>query len=366
MSGFILIIIWLGVLSVFAASYPTIEYVALNKNGTYRTKLWFAFVSFLPVIVWAGFRDGQGWVDTNAYISMYKTFPDTFSEMFPFLSTVQKDVGFSVFGTLIKIIFGTGYTPFLFIIAFIQGIVIITFFRRYSESFLMSLFLFIATGEYLAWMFNGIRQFLAVVIVVACTPWILKKKYLQTIVVILIAATIHQTALLMIPVIFIVQGKPWSKKVLFIIIMAIVILFSIDRFTNVLDSMLSNTQYYATVSTWQASGDDGTSPIRVIVYAIPTMLAFLGRKQIGNQNKIINICINMSVISTVLYLVSMMTSGIMMGRLPIYVSLYNYILLPYELKNIFNKDSAKIMWILTIICYLLYYYYLLHFAYERI
>ena len=39
-------------------------------------------------------------------------------------------------------------------------------------------------------------------------------------------------------------------------------------------------------------------------------------------------------------MVSMFTSGIFIGRLPVYFSLHNYILLPWEIRNIFTKRSA--------------------------
>ena len=64
----------------------------------------------------------------------------------------------------------------------------------------------------------------------------------------------------------------------------------------------------------------------------------------------------MSIISTGLYVVSMFTSGIFIGRLPIYFSLYNYILLPWEIENLFTERSKKLVYIGLIGFYLLFYY----------
>ena len=61
----------------------------------------------------------------------------------------------------------------------------------------------------------------------------------------------------------------------------------------------------------------------------------------------------MSIISTALYLVSMVTSGIFMGRLPIYCSLYaNGILLPWELKHVYGKSIRM----LAIVCYAMFFF----------
>lgn len=367
MSGYILVLIWLGFLALVANQKNITRYEMVNDVMECRTQMWFAVVAFLPVIIWAATRPGSGFVDTNAYIAMYQRFPTTWSGLIEYLPTVEKDVGFTIFGGIIKLIFGTSYRPFLVIIAIIQGGILIWFFQKYSQSYLISIFLFIATSEYLSWMFNGIRQFLAVVIIIAATPLMLKKKYVPLIITILVASTIHQTALLMIPVVFIVQGKPWNMKTVFFIFLTIGILLSVDRFTGFLDAALSETQYSATVSTWQEMNDDGSSPLRVLVYSIPAILSFIGRKQLENESTpIVNLCINMSIISAALYVISMVTSGIMLGRLPIYVSLYSYILMPYEIERIFTKDSAKLVKILMIVFYLLYYYYLMHFAYGKI
>ena len=88
------------------------------------------------------------------------------------------------------------------------------------------------------------------------------------------------------------------------------------------------------------------------------LLALIGKRIIDQEDDIfINICVNMSVITTGIYLVGMVTSGIMVGRLPIYVSLYNFILLPYLAEKIFTPKSKDIFIILMIIFYFLYYLY---------
>ena len=89
---------------------------------------------------------------------------------------------------------------------------------------------------------------------------------------------------------------------------------------------------------------------------MPTILSLVGLKYVRfENNKLINICVNMSVVSTGLYLVSMVTSGIFIGRLPIYFSLYNYILLPWEIDHIFEKSSAKLIYIMLFIFYMVFY-----------
>ena len=67
-----------------------------------------------------------------------------------------------------------------------------------------------------------------------------------------------------------------------------------------------------------------------------------------------------------LYLVSMVTSGIYVGRLPIYTSLYGYMLLPWVIDQIFEKNSAILVKVLMIVCYLGFFYYQMHFTWGNL
>ena len=195
---------------------------------------------------------------------------------------------------------------------------------------MVSAYLFVASGCNIAWMMNGLRQFLAVAIVFAGTGFIIRKKLIPAIVLILIAATVHMSALIMLPVVFIVQGKAWNKKTLLYIFAAVIAMFVFSRRVDLMDALLEGTEYEGSIETWQSLGDTGVHPIRVAVNAVPVILAFYARRAISRKNdSMLNICVNMAIINVGIYLIAMVTSGIMIGRLPIYVTLYTYILLPY-------------------------------------
>ena len=206
-------------------------------------------------------------------------------------------------------------------------------------------------------MMNGLRQLIAAVIIFAATGLIVKKKYVLSIIIILFAALFHKTAVVMLPVLFFVQGKPWTKKTVFFILFTIVAMYTLTQ-VGVFSSLLEATGYE---SSEVLTNDDGTNPLRVLVNAVPLIIAFISRKYIERQNNtLINVCVNMSLVTTGLYLISMVTSGILLGRLPLYTSLYNLILLPYLIKNSFDKSTSKVALILMIALYVLYMYVQFH------
>lgn len=55
----------------------------------------------------------------------------------------------------------------------------------------------------------------------------------------------------------------------------------------------------------------------------------------------INICVNMSVFTMLIYFVATFTNGIGTGRLPIYTGVFNLILIPYLVTNVFDEKVSK-------------------------
>lgn len=336
-------------------------------NTEVRWRVLPAFLLMLPYIVWAGFRS-NAFGDTGAYQQAFRECASSLGEIGTYLSGLTKDKGFYFFMALEKSLLGNSETLFFILLAALQLLIVMWMCRKYSEDYWFSIFIFIASTDYLSWAFNGIRQFTAVVLIYAATPLIIKKKYIPSILIILLASTMHQSALLMLPVIFIIQGKAWNMKTVLCIIVCLVALLSVDQFTNIMDSMLAETQYGNVVSDYQSWNDDGTNPLRVLVYSVPTILSLVGVKYIrAENNPVINLATGASVIACGLYIISMVTSGVFLGRLPIYLSLWSQcILLPWEINHLFTEKSARLIKFVAVICYCVFFYYQMHYSWSVI
>lgn len=356
---YILILVWIGFVALLANQFGFKREEVVCGERVQRFMPWFAFFSFAPVIWMAGNR---GWIgDTVAYARDFWGMPESFIELPAYILTRTKDTGFYLFSAIIKLLTGNDKTIYFTILAMIQGIVIITIFRKYSRLYILSVFLFIASSDYISWMYNGLRQFMAVTIIFSATSLMLKKKYVPLLIVILLASTMHQSALIMIPLVLIAQGEAWNKKTIFFMAVALVAITFVGEFTTFLDTALEDTQYTNVVSDYTSWEDNGTNPLRVAVYSVPAILAFVKRKLVQEYNNpVINLCTNMSIVSMGFYIISMFTSGIFIGRLPIYASLYGYILLPWEIENLFTRESKKVVYTGLIGGYLVFYYYQMH------
>ena len=321
-----------------------------------------AVLMAVPYIVWAGYRS-DAFGDTAAYRGAFKDAPSSFSEMSAYLDTIMKDKGFYGLVAALKSLFHVSDIGCFMLLAGFQLLVIVWLYRKYSSFYWFSFFLFIASTDYMSWAQNGVRQFLAVTIALLATPFMLKKKYIPAILLIILASTMHQSALLMIPLMIIAQGKPWNRRTILFLLLALVAILYVGKFTSLLDNAMKETQYANMVNDWTSWGDDGTNPLRVLIYSIPAILSFIGLKYIQEaDDPVINLCTNMSIISSGIYLVSMVTSGIFIGRLPIYASLYSYILLPWEIEHIFMRKSARLVTVVAVVAYCGFFYYQMRFA----
>ena len=357
-SPYFLILLWLCLMAVFSRFVETTETRWFLGRERKVTKWWFTILVFFPLLIMAMLRKSSIG-DTGVMIGTYNGMPSDFSAIPAYYAAQKKDKAYYVMACIIKCIFGSDYRIYFLIIAMIQAFGLLKLYKKYSSSFVMTIFLFVTSTDYISWMQNGARQFVAVSICLLAAGWIMEKKYIPAVITVLIASRFHQSALLVIPMIFIVQGKLWNARTLLFIFLAVLAIVYVEQFTNFLDEALEETQYTNVVTDWREWGDDGTNPLRVLVYSIPAILSLIGLKYIRQENDIvINFATNMSIIAAGLYLVSMVTSGIFIGRLPIYASLYSQgILLPWEVEHMFNKESTQIVKLCMILFYLGFYFY---------
>lgn len=349
-------LLWIPIIGLAMHIMIPQKRVRINGKIEYRWEMWMAILAIIPYVVWAGYRIDTG--DTGVYRKLFLSAPATLSQIPEYLSNNTKDKGFSVLVILIKSIIGNSDVMFFLLIAIFQMVCLVMVYRKYSTNYLFSIFLFVASTDYFSWMFNGIRQFIAAAGIFACTTLMLKKKYFPVVLIILALSTIHGSALIMLPIVFVAQGKAWNKKTVLLIIAIVLATAFVGQFTPILDTLMAETQYSDILTNEIWLNDDGTNIIRVIVYSVPTLLSLVGKKFIDNENNpVVNLSVNMSICAAAFYLLSSVTSGIYVGRIPIYMSLYSYISLPWLLKNIFTDKSMKIMYVFTIVLYLLFFYY---------
>lgn len=327
--------------------FPLAIMARVYKDKQNRSNALFTLIIMAIFVLVAGLRDGIG--DTKAYIHLYKLIS---SGQYVY-SEGGYEPGFLYFLYLLTKI-SIDPQIMIFVTALITNVLNIWTFRLYSSYFELQTYMYITAGYYIASM-NGIRQALVASILFACTRLIIEGKFKQYLLIIIIMSTFHTSALIMIPVYFIVRNKAWSKKVLLLIVASTVCLVAFQPVIDIIFKLLEGTKYGAYSNVIDLEHNGGTNILRVMVSAIPVILAYLGRNKLELEWTNSNIYVNMSLINFIIMLFSRYSW--LFARFTYYFQLYNFILLPYCIKLLFDKKGKRLIYILFIVCYFIYFVY---------
>lgn len=314
-----------------------------------------AAVLAIPFVLWAAWRSNQ-FGDTGQYRLTFRSMPTGFSQMMPYIMSRSKGHGFIAFEYLFKTIISDSDVFFFFVIALIQMYFLVRTFRRYSCNYWLSMFLFVASTDYMSWMHNGIRQFLAVTIIFAALPLLIKHRYVLMFIIVFLSAQIHSSALFFLPFIFVVNGRAWNARTLLFILGLVLSILFLDRVTGIIAKTMEETTYEDSIALFME--DDGTNIVRVLFYSVPTIASWIFRDLIyAEDDPVINVCTNLSIVTAGVYLFSYFTSGILVGAIPIYFSLANYILFPWLIRKLFTRESAVFVQGVLMAVYTVFFYY---------
>ena len=317
-----------------------VSIIKKNKYGKPNLLITIALMIIFTVI--SGIRSGFG--DTWAYIYSYNRIGPNYN----FVNSGY-EIGFTFFLMLLKKI-STNPQFMIFITSSIINISNIFIIRKYSKnSFELSIFLYM-TAYYLVTM-NGIRQSLVASLIFLCTPLLIKRKFYIYALIIILLSTFHVSALIMIPVYFVCNKKAWGKEIWIWIILFIIAMIFYEPFINILYEILGDSKY----ANYKNFNEGGANIIRVLVYFVPVVISYIKRKQLEDW-VYGDIFVNITLLNFVIMAFSYYNW--IFARFSIYTQLYVIVLVPYIIKNCFNKNKEyKLMYYGFIVCYLLFFIY---------
>ena len=348
-------IYWLFLLLATIICFWNESSARITWNGTrYQRKAYWsqAIIFFAVVIFFCGLRSGIA--DTGTYIQMFKGYPSNIFRVN--IGDIGKDKGFYVISVLYKQFISNDFHGWLFLITLISGVALMIGLMRYSEYFGLSCYLLIASTMF-TYFVNGMRQFIVVTIFFCATYMILEGKWKQYIILILLLSTIHASALILLLIYFLRNIKPWGGQMRTVMFASLIGGVFFDKIFSLFGNMLAETQYKGYVDYISSQGK-GSSIIRLGIAMVPCIIAYMARYAIADENnKLINFSINMSVINVCLYVIATFSSGMVVGRLTTYFDIYNLVLLPWLMHHAFTPRSRKIVIILCMAFYLVFFYF---------
>lgn len=300
-----------------------------------------AFGTILSFILVSGLRNNIG--DTPFYMHTYNINDFTWE-----LIQSQDDIGFGVLQMILQR-YSEDPQMLIFTTAVITNVLIIIGLYKYSRLFELSIYVYITGGLFLVTM-NGIKQCLATAIIFTATKYLIEGNWIKYILVVVLASFFHQSALILIPIYFLVRYRAWSKATLILLIISILIVLGFNEFSKVLFSAIEDSQY----GVYSNFNEGGANILRVIVFAVPLVIAFFGREKLREIYPESDFIVNMAIVGLSFMIIS--TGNWIFARFNIYFELYQIILVSWIVK-VFREKDQKLVYYAILLCYFAYYYY---------
>lgn len=310
------------------------------------------FFIFLIFLFFAGFRAEYN--DTVIYIHNFLfKIPDSIFDLDSSLWSYSNNPLFVLYMTGFKEFISQNPYAFIFVTSFITlGLFLISL-SRFSYKFGLTIFLFITTGLFVFSM-AAMKQVLAMSIGFFALQYFLQNKTAKFIGLIVFASFIHTYVLLYLLIPFL-KNEVWSKKMVLMYLGAVLAGYAYNAFVG---SSLDITSFIGENYEEILTQGQGMNIFRVMIYQIIPILSIIYRKEINIEaNKLITICINMSIIGGAFMLIGIGGGAVMFGRMGIYCDIFSIIVLPWIIYNVFAERKRKLLTLAVIICYIAYFYY---------
>ncbi|WP_077214401.1 EpsG family protein [Bacillus dakarensis] len=335
-------VLWINLTLVYFFSFFSryFSVPSLSNISSIKPNKLMIFMVMLTIVLVSGLRRNIG--DTYFYRHIYDSNEFTWEYVLS-----QKDIGFGIMQMLLQQISDDSQIM-VFITALITNVLIIIVLYKYSRLPELALYVYITSGMHIVSM-NGIRQFLAAAILFTATKYLFEGDFKKYALIILFASFFHQSALILIPIYFIVRRKAWTGTTFMMLLLAIVFTLGFDKFSQILFGAIEDTTY----GDYESSSEGGANIIRVMVYAAPVILAYFGREKLRIIFPQGDYIVNMSLLAVVFMIIA--TQNWIFARFTIYFGLYQLILISWVPK-LFTENSQRLVYYLILICYFLYFY----------
>ncbi|WP_152886802.1 EpsG family protein [Clostridium tarantellae] len=333
-------------MSVFYATLISTYILSwLSRIGKEKKRIIFSifwlFLATLILIIVSGLRSGIG--DTNAYMHSYDLLVQN-----PSSFELNGDFALNLISIFLMQI-STNPQILIFTTAFLTNLFNMIIFYKFGTCLELQVYMYITSGYYTVTM-NGIRQSLAAAFLFLSINLIIKGNFKMYAIIVLIISTFHASALIMIPLYFIVREEAWSKKVMKMMLLACIGVFFYDLFSEILFKLLENTKYAA----YSQVNEGGSSVMRTIVNSVPVILAYIKRNELRKIWPESNIFVNFALIN--LIFVGFGMFNWIFNRFTIYFQLYNFILLPFIIKKCFKGREKILVYFGFVFCYFIFFY----------
>lgn len=345
------IIVWVATITMCAIA-AACRRAPLRRPGGLGQPLPNPIAVILPIVfftVFVALRKTIG--DTYFYMHSFNLMPDENPVRIEFFFTAM----FSFFQNIIRNM--TDDPQWLIAFAAVSSIPVpLIILYKYCPRFEMAIFMFVAFS-YLGGAMNGMRQYMAASFVLLATKYLFSMKksdFIKYAILILLAYCMHNSALIMLPIYFVVRRRAWQMSSLLIILGSIVGVIIFDAILPTFLSALEQTSYsnYSEIGWFTNGQEGGSSLVRVVFIVYPLIIAYLHKDRLRMLGHIGDILTNIVCIIAAIYIISMYNW--IFSRLAIYLMIYFIIFTVWVVNYAVKPKDRTLFLMLTVFVYFLH------------
>ena len=331
-----------------------LAYLSQNQSIKHNRKtkdfFYIALVVFMVLLV--GLR--MGYNDTLNYRTGFINSVDftTFISDSENLELMSNPL-FYGFQALIRT-FTDNYSILFMICAVFVNVSFVRFIKKHSDSedFGFSMFMYVCLGTLMLSM-AAQKQILTMAILTYALDALFDRKYFKYYIIVFLAGMCHTYAwlFLFLPV---MGDKPWN---IYTYMMLGVTMLIMSYFQNAIESFVEIADSVGKdIATEEVFDGNQMNLMRVAVYALIPIVSFVFQ---GRLYKVMDrkhgIMIQMCTISMMFMLMGTLNGANMFGRSANYFEVGMIIVLPWIVKQLFTKQSSKIILSVALVCFLGFY-----------
>lgn len=322
-------------------------YYFAQKDNPIPIPQLFLLLTFITLVLFAGLRDAQVGTDTSSYIQGFKNLAFSVEHHTSYKSS--SEIGYLILQRIILLISSQSYAILIGISA-ISIFSVLWSIQKNSLLPFVSLFIYISLGYY-TFFFNGARQGIAMSIYLLSFSALIQGKFWKYTLFVIIATLFHQTAIITLPVYFIVRRNFSISSLLILFLLSVAIFLSFNFLIAYGTTLESRYALFKTTQTSPA----GT--MLTLFYTLLSVFFIWFRQWIhGEELKKYDIFLNMMLLGTAVYLIVFFAHGyIELTRFAAYFQVASMFMWPIIFKNT-SKEYLGILIGSFVILHLVFFY----------
>lgn len=332
--------VYFSTLTIVLLTSLTSKYFT-EKNMNMLSNL-FKFLTFLVLVIVAGLRYGVG-TDYFNYVALFPTYArEASSSILNFTEPAIK-----IFSYISLMLTDDYVLMFLICSILTVGLCVNTIYKA-TSNYTLVILLYIFLGEWHG-SFNGIRQYLAMSLLFYGHKFVISRSFYKYLLIVILAAACHISALPMILLYFIPNIKLNFKNILLGMIVALIFQKFYLQLFNTIDFALQfvgrNFEYES------AYNFQGLNLLRIFTANIPLVLYVLFPKDKYNEQD--HFYIKMAILNGLLFILA--SESAYLARFTIYTNIYVALFFPSFIKNI-NKKEKLIAIFFIVLFYVIFWF----------